>query len=326
MSLINYFDRSWLDYSPLFVDNLPLSYNLNVNLTKEFFVNLKLDPASCKEYKIQAAIKCIESLGENIALCISGGVDSQAMLNCFIESGVKFTPYVFVFNNDLNKFDVDQARKYCTDHFVSLIEIPFNVLQFLNRENYDLGIKYKSASPHFNVHYKFCDILKEKGHTGVCFGGMTPYKSRGNWGGNFVRNSFNYIQYAELSQFPVQGSFLSFYPELAWAIALLTPTTDIDVAVKINNWRETELTHNVRYANKVLGYHRAGLDINESKKSTGFELVKEYYSKLTSDNWAFEKQFRVPLEKEITKNSDIISSFIFQEGVEEILSDIRLKH
>lgn len=328
MSLINHFDRDWLDYTPIFGEySITSPYlNLKVNLDKNFFVNLKLDSISCKEYRVEAAKKCADTLGDNIALCISGGVDSQAMLQCFIESEVKFTPYVFVYNNDLNKFDVEYARKYCNDKHVDLIEVPFNIINFLNRDNYDTGIKYKSVSPHFNAHYKFCDILREKGHTGICFGGIVPHKNRAGWGNNFVKNSLNYILYSEIAQFPVQGSFLSFYPELTWAIALLTPAIDIDASIKNNIWRQTELITAVRYANKVLGYCMSGLDIYESKKYTGFELVKEHYKDLTGDGWAFEKQFRIPLEEEILKKIDTSSKFVFEEGVEEILTSIRLNH
>ena len=134
----------------------------------------------------------------------------------------------------------------------------------------------------------------------------------------------NYITYSELENFPVQGSFLSFYPELTWAIALLTPMTDINVSHKMSTWRETELSHNVRYANKILGYVRAGLDIYESKKYTGFEEVKLYYKNLTKDGLEFEKQFRIPLENQLIK-VNTISQFKFDDGIEELLT-FRMNH
>lgn len=320
----NYFDREWLDYVPLFDRNNSVSshINLKVNLSLDFFQNLRLDKESCKLYRIEAAKKCATTLGENLALCISGGVDSQAMLHSFIESGVKFTAYTFVFNNDLNIFDVNLARKYCYEHRVELIEIPFNILYFLTNENYDYSIKYQSASPHFNTHYKFCDMLKEKGHTGVCFGGNTPFNSRVNWGNHFERNSMNYITYSKLKKFPVQGSFLSYYPELTWAVAILTPFTDFDPGTANITTEYRERANAIRYANKVLGYAKAGLDVCESKKHSGFEDVKKYYQNLTGDPWEFEKRFRHPLEKIFLKQP-VSPKFIFNEGVELFLTQLQ---
>jgi len=315
----NYFEYNWLDYRPLFERNNGSSYTeLHVNLDKSFFENLKFDKQSLEAYRISAAINCSKNLGSNPALCISGGIDSQAMLHSFIESGVIFTAYAFVFNDDLNLHDITFARNYCTEHNVKLQEIPFDVISFLTRENYDYGITYKSTSPHFNVHYKFCDILFDKGHTGVCFGGCTPYYSKKYWGHNFNRNAFNYITYSEVTGHNVQGSFLSYSPNLAWSVGLLTPYISIDPDMN-GTGNDLRRLQNLRYASKVLGYSRAGLDIRESEKLTGFEKVKEYYRTLTNDGYEFENRFRRPLAQALPQQILPTTKFVFKEGIEELL-------
>lgn len=319
----NFFDRDWLDYKPLFSKEEHVS--LKVNLGLDFFKNLGFDKDNILEYRKIAVNNLCELLGENPALCISGGVDSQAMLHSFLVAKRKFTPYIFVFENDLNKFEIELARQYCKIHCVELQEIPFKVLTFLTRKNYEIGLQYNSTSPHFNTHYEFCNILKEKGHTGVCFGGMTPYRSRGNWGNNFVRNVFNYINYSEINQFYVQGSFLSYYPELAWAIAILTPMTDLDLTADSKEGLFNQRSHAIRYANKIMGYHKANLDVIESKKYSGFEKVKEYFQQQTNDGWEFEKRFRLPLEKDLNHFTQYVK-FEFLPDVQEYLTGLCLKN
>jgi len=309
----NFFYNNWLDYEPLFQTNKNSSNftELTVNLDRNFFENLKFDKQSLTEYKIEAAIYCQKTLGDNPALCISGGIDSQAMLNSFVEASLNFAAYTFVYNDDLNLHDVELARKYCTEHGIKLIEIPFDVVQFLSRENYDFGINYKSLSPHFNVHFKFCDILKNNGHSGVCFGGCTPYYNNFMWGDNFSKNNFTYITYSKLNQYPVQGSFLSYYPKLAWATAMLTPYTFMDLD-DIKEYRNYIRVQNLRYACKVIGYSKVGFNIQESEKYTGFEKVKEYYASFTNDGYEFEKRFRIPLVRELADYVLSPSKFVFK--------------
>ena len=319
----DFFDRDWLNYKPLFteIENV----KLNINLSLDFFQQLRLDNDSILQYRINAVNKLCESLGDNPALCISGGVDSQAMLHSFLVAKRKFTAYIFVFENDLNLFDVNIARQYCKLHHVSLIEIPFNILSFLTMKNYDIGIQFQSSSPHFNAHYEFCNLLKSKGHTGVCFGGLTPFRSRSAWGVNFVRNVFNYITYSNITQFYVQGSFLSYYPELAWAIAILTPMTDCDISRAPADGSFRTRSYAVRYANKVLGYHKAKFDIMESQKYSGFEKVKEYFAEKTNDGWEFEKRFRMPLDSYLNRREQFVQ-FEFLPEVENYLNSLCCKN
>lgn len=296
----NFYYNEWLDPSSL-NDNhcyknsdkifLPVSLDLN------FFKSLKFDKQSLNEYRIEAATECAKHLGDNPALCFSGGVDSQAMVQCFAEAHINYKAYFFVFNNGLNLNELTFARKYCALRKIDLIEIPFNVISFLNRENYEYGIKYSCTSPHFNTHYAFANYLQSIGHTGVCFGGITPYKNLSDWGSNFERNVLNYINYTKVSKFYCQGNFLSFYPKLSWAIALNTPASDIDPTRIANTFRETELLHAIRYANKIMGYYRSGFDIIENRKMTGFEEVKDYLHNKTGNGLEFEERFRMPLEK-----------------------------
>jgi deoxycytidylate deaminase len=56
----------------------------------DFFENLKFDAQSLKQYRIDAARLCAETLGDKPALCLSGGIDSQAMVQSWHEAGLEF--------------------------------------------------------------------------------------------------------------------------------------------------------------------------------------------------------------------------------------------
>ncbi len=295
MSQFSFFYNDWLNFEPCLLPTKgDTTTFLPVNLEKDFFTNLECDKHSIKKYRIKAAQLCAEMLGDNIALCFSGGIDSQAMLESFLDAKLNFKVYILAFENDLNIQDVEHARLYCKKNNIKLHEIPFNVINFLNRENFLIAEKYISVSPHFNVHYKMFDLLREQGHTGIVCGGNALLCNNDEWGTNFTRNPMNYINYSRRNNFPVQGNFLSFYPKLSWAISLLTRKSysQLDVSNFIHN----DAIEQARYVVKLNGYVRAGFNIiPQGRKFTGFELVKKYYESLTNDTWEFEKRFRTPL-------------------------------
>ena len=109
----------------------------NINLSIDFFQNLRFDEISLKQYRIDAARLCAEILGENPALCLSGGIDSQAMVQSWHEAGLKFDTIIVVFNDGLNVQDSDHAKTFCEKNNYPYKEVPFDIVQFLNRNNYE---------------------------------------------------------------------------------------------------------------------------------------------------------------------------------------------
>ncbi len=270
-----------------------------VNLPVEFFNNLQFDQESLTQYRIDAAKLCAETLGDKPALCFSGGADSQAMLQCWHEAKLNFDTFIVVFNDGLNRQDSDHAISFCKERGYPYKELHFNVIQFLNRDNYECGIKYNSHSPHFNVHYRIVEMLKDMGYTGVCNGGDAPYNHNEVWGENFSKNPFHFLKIQDKLGIPFQGSFLSFYPQLAWSIALFTKfNSDVfkGVDTVIRDWEAEQEIRHYRYTKKIFAYQKVGLNIiPQETKFTGFELVKKYYENLTGDGWTFERKFRHPL-------------------------------
>lgn len=312
------FYNNWLDISNMYVGN---GIDHIVNLNENFFNELQFDPDSLKQYRIVAAKKCAEVLGNKPALMLSGGADSQAMIQSFKEAKLDFDIINFTFKDEMNRQDSNYARYFCKMKNLKYIELEFNVLQFLQNENFEIGNKYRSVSPHFNAHFKMAEILKDMGYTGICCGGFAPTNIENEWGSNFTYNNCYYTNISEKLGIVFQGNFLSYTPELSWSIGLLTKQLNKDHNVDTTG-SKYEKSMMKRYLEKVDGYTRHGFEIfPQPKKFTGFELVKKYYTDITNDGWAFEKNFRMPLIQKFKKVDYTIYKFNLSE---KQLSEISL--
>mgnify|MGYP003666829745 CR=1 FL=1 len=286
------FYNDWLDVSGMIAGS---GENHKLNLEPDFFEKLyPFNDAKKKQWRIEAAKRCAETLGQFPALCFSGGIDSQAMLHCWAEADLEAHVIIFTFKNELNKQDSYHAKQYCNTHGIPYREIEFDIINFLVQDNVAMTEKYGGVSPQFNTHYRFVEILTQLGYTGVCFGGQAPLRNNGIHGINMNTTVYHWTKITNFP-IPIQGSFLSFSPELSWAITLQTQDSKINLNMdKSKKYRdEFEKT---RYNDKVLGYKKCGFDIiQQPQKYTGFELVKDYFEEQTGDGWTFEKRFRHPL-------------------------------
>lgn len=321
MSHFKAFYNDWLDCSGMINED---GRDHIVNLPPEFFTNLKFDTESLRQYRIDAALRCAETLGEKPALCLSGGVDSQAMIQCFYEAGLKFDIFILVFNDGLNKQDVEHAKLFCETYNYPYKELSINIVTYLNRDNFSTSEHYKSLSPQFNTHYRMAEMLYAKGYTGVCCGGFAPYKQDGVYGYNFDKIPFHFVKAQDKFSGAFQGSFLSFSPELAWGIALQCEEFDVDFALDGSSnklrTREVELQVNaIRYQHKIDSYVRCGFHvIPQEQKYTGFELVKKYFEEQTGDGWTFEKRFRYPLTAAFSKDKTAYKFALTKEQLDAI--------
>lgn len=318
------FYNDWLDCSGMIAETGELSV---VNLDAAFFNNLKFDEQSLKKYRIDAAIRCAETLGPNPALLLSGGIDSQAMVLCWQEAGLEFDVIIGVFKDGLNKHDVDDARMFCESSGIPYKELDINITKFLASENYFFSQKYKSYSPHFNTHYKMVELLSAQGYTGACFGGATVFKHNGNFGQNFMGMPFHFLKIQHLLPIPMQGSFLSFSPELCWVIGLqgreISYTLKGDEGRIIVDQNLLDRINDLRYKEKISSYLNSGLKITPQKqKFTGFELVKEYYAKKYDNGWTFENFFRYRIAEEFQTDHNVYDKFKFKEGVLSLIESI----
>ena len=320
------FYNNWIDMSGFIAED-GKGHKLNVPMKMirelETFNDEKL-----KKWRIEAATRCHQTLGPFPALCFSGGIDSQAMLHCFAEADLEAHVIIFTFKDDLNKHDVDHAKAYCHTFDIPYREIEFDIVSFLTRDNLAVTQQYRGISPQFNTHYRFIEILTHMGYTGVCFGGNAPDRVAGDYGRNLEKNEMHWVKCHDKFQIAVQGSFLSFSPELALALAVSTPECPLRLDRDHANWETYKKVRHAKYEQKVIGYKRIGFDIiQQDTKYTGFEKVKEHFEGQSGDGWAFERQFRDPLAKLPDSNKDMNKYKIAVTKQQQVFLDsIYFKH
>ena len=322
------FYNNWLDMSGMTESN---GKGHKMNVSSKIMRELEtFNDEKLKRWRVEAAERCHASLGPFPALCFSGGIDSQAMLHCFAEADLEAHVIIFTFKDGLNKHDVDHAKAYCHTFDIPYREIEFDIVSFLTRDNLAMSEKYGGLSPQFNTHYRFVEILTHMGYTGVCFGGNAPDRHQGDYGKNLGINEFNWVSCHDKFQIAVQGSFLSFSPELALALAVSTPIIGNDLPKNADGeaWEEYQKLRHAKYEQKIIGYKRIGFDImQQDTKYTGFEKVKDLFEEKTGDGWAFERQFRQPLGRIEGANNDRNKYKIDMKPEQQVFLDsIYFKH
>ena len=126
------FYNDWLDVSGMIAGS---GENHKLNLEPDFFEKLyPFNDAKKKQWRIEAAKRCAETLGQFPALCFSGGIDSQAMLHCWAEADLEAHVIIFAFKDGLNKQDCEHAKQFCRKFDIPYREIEFDVISFLTRE------------------------------------------------------------------------------------------------------------------------------------------------------------------------------------------------
>lgn len=321
-SLFEPFKDNWTTFTKLDSKHI-LQVDFTPILPNHFFEELKFDKDSLREYRINAARLAAEQLGDKPVLCLSGGADSQAMVQCWLDAGLVFDTAILVFDNDLNSHDVEHARKFCSHKNITPIEININVVQYLIRDHFEQAVKYRCTSPHFSTHYKMFDILRDLGYTGICCGGQAFAKNDTAWGPALSAAQLNYLEYSRINEYPVIGNFLGYDPKLCWSIAILTPSNKFKWSVSAIE--SLDDATDSRYIAKVQGYINHGFDIIPQKtKFTGFEKVKEYFAEQSKDGWEFEKKFRHPLEKRF--GSAPAGNLILPASQLDILARLHSKH
>lgn len=226
-----------------------------------------------------------------IALCLSGGIDSECMLDAF--SGLDTDIYFLRFQNDLNDFDISTGLSICESRGLKFKVIDIDVIRFFESGLYlEYGRKYRCQSPQLATHMWLLDQID-----GVPILAGNPFVRTVLNGGYFFIglpgdlhcSLFRYFE--QNKRFGVPWFFI-YSPEQIAAF-LNTPTAQMFAA---QNGGPDLYT----YAAKCNQYSEAGFAARpRENKYTGFEKVRAYYdAKLgTANGQGFDQLFRRPLEQ-----------------------------
>jgi hypothetical protein len=289
------FYNNWLEYS---FRNKIVDWKLN--LTPEEI--LSVDPNKIEEYSIEAVNSLLPHLGKKIALCLSGGVDSQIMIDCFLRADVVFDTIIMRFHDGLNDHDINTAFEFCEKRGITPVIVDVDIISFFNRELLDFASVYDVSSPQFAAHFKLFTLLIDMGYTSAVCGGNYLLNRDDGWNCPTTKEQYDWAAFSQKVNWMVCGDFLSHYWKFSLAISCLMDkmvTMDLGTSLQLkgttNNYEELL---KLRYDNKIDGFARAKFDIIPQQiKYTGFEKVKEYFTEITKDWWVFDKRFRMPLVK-----------------------------
>lgn len=252
-------------------------------------VQKSLDESVLAAQKIKA-----EAKNEKLNLCLSGGIDSEVMLQAFLKSGVDFEATVMRFHNGFNEFDIYNVFEMCESKNIKLSVIDIDILDFFESGRYfAYGEKYQCQSPQIATHLWLLDqiegfpvlsgnfIYPQHTDNGIFYLGLP---------GDLHCTYFRYFEKQNRAGAPW---FMIYTPELNQSF-FKTPTIQKQVSLNIDN--QIPFTYQI----KCDIYNEAGFQVNpRPDKYTGFEKVREHYDQLhnTTHGIKFDELFRRPLEK-----------------------------
>lgn len=228
------------------------------------FYNIKIPKVNeiTAKYGLDAAHYNIDYITKNYpppyTLCLSGGVDSQAMLYAWHTSGKSYNTMSVRYNNDLNDHDLQTLVEFSTIHNIKINYVDFDLLKFYETDYLDYVHKYRCGSPHFCAYMKFSEIVQEGT---VLFSGT---HTKPNFKTLFGTNELGLYRYGKISKRSIVPYFFLETKEIAWSFKV----------PKI--FSEETKGHISR--GKIERFRYNGYPVISQKvKITGFEKVKDYY-------------------------------------------------
>lgn len=233
-----------------------------VNTT--FCVNLSQMIHSGKSL-LEVSTECIKKITEEYPepyyLFASGGVDSQSMIWCWMNSGKPFTVISFKYVHDnvvYNEHDLEQLEQFSLKYNIPVQYKQFNPIEFFENDLYSYATKYQCTSPQICTHMRISEEIKDGT---IIFSGNFSAHS------NYDYTIFGIKRYADISGRPLIPFFFLHDAELAGVIN------------RINSQEAYSETAN-SYLRKISNLRKAKIPvIPQADKYTGFEKIKEYYDK-----------------------------------------------
>lgn len=214
---------------------------------------------------LEVSSKCIKKIAEEYPgpyyLFASGGVDSQSMIWCWMNSGVPFTVVSFRYIHDgvwYNEHDLEQLEQFSSKYNIPIQYKDFDTIEFVENDLYSYATKYQCTSPQICTHMKMSEEITD---------GTIIFS------GNFSAHSyydytiFGIKRYADISGRSIIPFFFLHDAELAGVI------NKVDA-------QKAQAVVSDTYQMKIETLRKAEVPvIPQTRKYTGFEKIKEYYDK-----------------------------------------------
>lgn len=229
-----------------------------------------------------------------IKLCLSGGIDSECMLEAFLLAGIDFEVAILRFKNSLNAFDIQISIDLCQKKNLPFKFIDLDIIHFFDSGQYlEIAKKYDCQSPQIAVHLWFLDQID--GYPVLGGNPVAPIWKDDQWFFVGLPGELHsiYFKYHLLLDRPGVPMFFLYSPELIASFIRL-PCME-----PYRHQQKTSLAE-YTYLEKCRSYAEGGfLAKPREAKWTGFEKVRDIYDQKYNQKYgtAFDDYFRRPLEK-----------------------------
>jgi hypothetical protein len=259
-----------------------------------------------KNKPLKAAIKTVKHITKNYpapyTLCLSGGVDSQAMLYAWKESGVKFETCCAIYNTWLNDYDIAQLKEFAKRENIKIKYIDIDVIKFLEEEHDTYANKYECGSPQITTFMKIADTIA--GGTVIMSGNF-----KSDMSGVPDYNNFAMFKYGLYSKRSIVPWFFAETEELFHSFEYYYKQGDIQSSEGFDSEGfdvEPKTAAKIQYETKIYKYQNFGFPvIPQESKQNGFERIKEIYDMRQEGISKKDKLIRTPRQHSI-RNFDIL--------------------
>lgn len=220
----------------------------------------------CKREPLDFRTECVKTaklfgVYEKVNIFFSGGVDSEVVVNAFLEAKVPFT--CIICDNGYNQHDNIYAIKYCKLHQINYKIISLDVKEFWKKELYKRSMETKCISPQFPVIMWMVEQIDGFNilGSGECF---LNKESDGSWVMFEREKVATLYKHYDIHNIKGAPGFFQYTPELMLSF-LENPIVKDAIAYS---------EYDNSYPFKPRVYHDLWSDMEPRTKYTGFEKLK----------------------------------------------------
>lgn len=133
------------------------------------------EPGSWREEVYATARDIARKAQKPIWVCASGGIDSEIVCRAFFDQGINFSVLTLAFEGGKNEHDMRYATKWCAEHGVKQLVVPFNAEKFLIEEVEVYAESYVALHPFRYFQIRLMELVESMGGYAVLAGGEQLY-------------------------------------------------------------------------------------------------------------------------------------------------------
>ena len=114
-----------------------------------------------REECIKTAISIRNNVNGRIAVLYSGGVDSEIIVQSFLEANIPIDVYIIRYQNNINLHDISTAIKFCNDSNISYKFLDIDIEKWLENEVEAYALPIKCQSPQISLFYWAIDQIDD---------------------------------------------------------------------------------------------------------------------------------------------------------------------